>query len=223
MDSHATEIVASAAALALVNPLPVMAVIALLFSPRGGTTAPAFLIGWVAGLVGMFGLLTFVVSAERLAGDDASPSTFASVARVALGLLLLGLALRKWQGRGKGGLPGWMTRLEQAGPAAAFGLGALLAALNPKNLAFTVSSAFDLAAAGLPAGRAWGLIALFAVVGSLGVGVPVVWHAVAGESARRTLATWRTWLTTNYGAVMAVVFVVFGVVLLSKGVSGLTK
>ncbi len=223
MGIYVTEILASAAGLALVNPLPVMAVIALLFSPRGGVTAPAFLLGWVAGLVGVLGLLTFVVSAERLAGDASEPSTLASVVRVGLGLLLLGLALKKWQGRGGGGLPDWMTRLEQSGPAAAFGLGALLAALNPKNLAFTVSTALDLAVAGLPVGRAWGLIALFAVVGSLGVGVPVVWHAVAGESARRRLATWRAWLTTNYGAVMAVVFVVFGVVLLAKGLSGLLK
>ena len=197
----------------LANPFPVLAVILLLFSPRGGTTAPAFLIGWVAGLVVALVLLLYVVPTERFVGGSEDPSTLASVIRFGLGLLLLGLAAKQWGSRPQTGetatLPSWITSLEGASAAAALGIGAALAGINPKNLAFTVAVAV--------------VILIFVLLGSLGVIVPVLWQVVQQERARATLMAWRTWLEVNYHTVTAVVFILFGSILASQGAHALLR
>ena len=44
---------------------------------------------------------------------------------------------------------------------------------------------------------------------------------MGGEKAARVLDGWKTWLQANNSTVMIVLFVVFGVVLLGKGIGGL--
>jgi hypothetical protein len=41
------------------------------------------------------------------------------------------------------------------------------------------------------------------------------------EKATRVLNAWKTWLQANNATVMIVLFVVFGVVLIGKGIGGL--
>jgi len=219
------DVVPIAFGLMLVNPLPIMAVILLLFSSRAGSVVPAFLVGWFAGLLLVGWLLIFVVPAERLVGTERDPSTLASVIRVILGAGLLWLAARKWMTRPKEGetpkLPGWVTSLESASPLSALGIGAAMGGLNPKNLVFAVSAAVAIAEWQLTNAENAVLLAIYAVVGSLGILIPAIWRAAGGESAAATLQEWRLWLSRNYNVLMGVVFVVFGVLVISKGVSGL--
>ena len=78
MGSALADAIPAAVGLALVNPLPVMAVIVLLFSPRAGTVAPAFAAGWALGLAAALALLVYVVPVERVVGDATDPSALAS-------------------------------------------------------------------------------------------------------------------------------------------------
>jgi Sap-like sulfolipid-1-addressing protein len=215
----------AAVGVALINPLPVMAVIVLLFSPRAAAAAPAFAVGWLAGFVVALGLVLFAFSPDDAMGSERAPSTLASIVQAGLGLLLFVLAIRRWRSRPRSGdapkTPGWMTSLEQATPAAALGLGAAMSGVNPKNLAFTIAAAVAIAEAHLTAGATLVPVVIFALVASSGVAAPVIWRAIAGERADKTLAGWRVWLTANYGAMMAVVFIVFGVKLLAQGLGGL--
>jgi hypothetical protein len=41
------------------------------------------------------------------------------------------------------------------------------------------------------------------------------------EKSARVLGGWKTWLAANNGTVMTVLFVVFGFVLIGKGIGGL--
>mgnify|MGYP002864125043 CR=1 FL=1 len=219
------DVVPIAFGLAMVNPLPIMAVILLLFSTRAEAVVPAFLLGWLAGLLIVGGLLIFVVPAERLMGTEREPSTLASLIRVILGAGLLWLAAQKWVTRPKDGetakLPGWVTSLESASPLSALGIGAALAGLNPKNLVFSVSAAVAIAEWQLTNSDNAMLLIIYAVVGSLGILIPAIWRVVGGESASAALQEWRVWLSRNYNVLMGIVFVIFGVLVLSKGVSGL--
>lgn len=219
------DVVPIAFGLALVNPLPIMAVILLLFSSRAGAVVPAFLVGWFAGLLIVGWLLIFVIPAERLVGTERDPSTLASVVRVILGVVLLWLAARKWMTRPKEGetpkLPDWVTSLESASPLSALGIGAAMSGANPKNLVFAVSAAVVIAEWQLANSENVILLLVYAIVGSLGVLIPAIWRAAGGESAAATLQEWRLWLSRNYNVLMGVVFVVFGIMVLSKGVSGL--
>lgn len=220
-----TEIVPIAVGLALVNPLPVMAVILLLFSPRAGAVAWAFVGGWLLGLVLMMAVLVFVVPAERLVGTSQNPSTLVSLIRVALGAALLVLAYRKWSSRPKAGesakLPGWVTSLQSSAPRAAFGIGLAMGAVNPKNLIFAISAAIAISETQAPARSLVILIAAYVLIGSVGVMTPVIWRTLAQTSATAALQEWRIWLEGNYNVMMGVIFVFFGIMVASKGIQGL--
>jgi hypothetical protein len=221
------DVVPIAFGVALVNPLPIMAVIILLFSSRTVSVVPAFLIGWFAGLLIVGAVLIFLVPAERLVGTEREPSALASVVRVILGAGLLWLAAQKWRTRPKDGetpkLPGWVTAVESASPLSALGIGAALAGLNPKNLVFSISVAVAIAEWQLANQENAILLGVYAVVGSLGILIPTIWRAAGGESAAATLQELRLWLSRNYNVLMGIVFVIFGVLVISKGVSGLLQ
>jgi hypothetical protein len=225
MGAAIAEVVPVAIGLMLVNPLPVMAIILLLFSPRARSTAPAFVSGWIIGLLVVFGLFLFVLAPEKLVGSEREPSALSFIVRLVLGLVLLILALQRWRGRPQAGeeqaLPSWMAMLEQASPLVSLGLGALMSGLNPKNLAFTINAVVIIAQADLTTGQKVVPVIVFVLLASLGVATPLLWYAVAQESASATLAEWRIWLTANYATLMAIVFLLFGLILVSQGLGGL--
>lgn len=225
MGSAIAEVAPVAIGLVLVNPLPVMAVILLLFSPGARSTAPAFVAGWIIGMLVAFGLLLFVLAPEQLVGSEREPSTLSFIVRLVLGLVLLFLAVQRWRGRPAPGeekaLPSWMATLEQASPLKALGLGALFSGLNPKNLAFIIAAVVAIAQAELSTGEKLVPVAIFVLLASVGVGAPVLWYFVAPERAAETLAEWRGWLTANYATMMAIVFLLFGVILFTQGLGGL--
>jgi Sap-like sulfolipid-1-addressing protein len=65
-------------------------------------------------------------------------------------------------------------------------------------------------------------LAVFVLLGSVTIAGPVVYHRVGGEGAARHLDELKAWLGANNSAVMAVLLLVFGVVLISKGLAPLT-
>jgi threonine/homoserine/homoserine lactone efflux protein len=180
-----------------VSPLPIVAMILLLATSRGRADGLLFGVGWLVGL--------------------------AVLGAVVLALLL---ALRQWRARPAEGaepeMPRWMASLDRLRPGGALGLGALLSAVNPKNGGLTIAAAATIAGAGLPGGDQAVVLAVFVLIGSLGVLAPLVVYLVAGENAARTLDTWRTWAATHNAAVMAVLFLIFGFTLVGDGIAVLS-
>ncbi len=82
----------SAAIGVALSPFPSIAVILMLFSPNAKTNGPAFLIGWVLGLVVVTGLVMVLASPDDVSGDGGEPATWASLIQLLLGLGLLFLA-----------------------------------------------------------------------------------------------------------------------------------
>jgi threonine/homoserine/homoserine lactone efflux protein len=148
-----------------------------------------------------------------------------SLIKILLGLLLVGLAVREFRNRPRPGqqpqLPGWMRAIDSTTGAKALRIALLLSALNPKNLSLTVDAAVSVAQEGLSATGAALVLALFVVLASLGIAVPVALYFLGGASAARALDDLRAWLNTNNATVMAVLLVVIGVVLFGKGLGGL--
>jgi protein-S-isoprenylcysteine O-methyltransferase Ste14 len=225
MGSAIAEVAPTAIGMALINPLPIMAVILMLLSPREKSTAPAFLAGWILGMLVVFWLLLFVVSPENIVGDDSDPSTLSSIVRLLLGVALLFLAFRKWRTRPQDDeeieLPSWMGALDRASPVAALGFGAFFSGLNPKNLPFTIAAVIAIAQGELAAGQKLIPIVIYVLLASVGVAAPVVWYFVAQRSATARLAEWRDWLVANYVLLMTVVLLLFGVTIFAEGLGGL--
>jgi hypothetical protein len=209
-----------------ISPIPIIAVILMLFSPRAKSLGPAFLAGWVLGLLVVGGITLLVADPAGVEDDAGGPSTASSVIKLVLGLLLLFVAFRQWQGRPKAGetpeLPAWMQAIDTFTPIKALGIAAFLSGLNPKNLLLDISAGVSIAQLGLPSGEAFAALLVFIVIASVSVAVPVIWYLVAEEKARATLTGWRTWLTANNAVVMAVLLLVIGVSLIGKGISGLS-
>ena len=208
-----------------ISPVPIIAVILMLFTPRARTNGPAFAAGWVLALLVVGGIVLALSEAGDIA-TESTPSDLAYTVKLLLGALLLLGAARQWGSRPKEGeepeMPNWMATIDTFTPGKSFGLGALLAGVNPKNLALTIAAAVSIGQANL--GGAEPILALlaFVVIGSLTVAGPVLYFLLAGASAERALTSGKTWLVANNHAVMSVLFVVFGAVLIGQGFGGLT-
>jgi hypothetical protein len=210
-----------------ISPVPIIAVILMLFSQRARVNGPAFLLGWVVALAAL-STVVYVVAHDGNVATNSTASDSVSWGKIVLGVALLALARRNWRQRPAPGeqaeLPKWLASVESVSPVKAFGLAVLLAAVNPKNLILTLGAAAGLAQVpGLSTTDAVVAIAVFVVIASLTIAAPVLYALFGGERARAALDSAKAWLTTHNAAVMAVLFLVFGVDLIAKGLPPLTS
>ena len=108
------QILGSAVGVAI-SPVPIIAVILMLFSKKATVNSLSFLFGWVFGLLGV-GL---IVLALGLTASDGGPSTTSGWIKVVIGVLFLGLGVKQWKSRPKKGehaaTPGWMSAIDDFG------------------------------------------------------------------------------------------------------------
>ncbi len=207
-----------------ISPVPIIAVVLILATPRRRVNGPAFLLGWVAGL-GVLGAVVLLVSGGADASSSGSPATWVSILKLVLGALLLLVSVKQWRGRPTGdtaaALPKWMSALDTVGAGKALGMGVLLSDVNPKNLLITVGAAAGIAQTGIAAGEQAVALAVFVVIASLGVGAPVGIYFVMGDRAGRLLDAMKGWMGAHNAAIMAVLMLVIGAKLIGDGISGL--
>ncbi|WP_106815468.1 GAP family protein [Microbacterium timonense] len=205
-----------------ISPIPIIAVILMLLSPKARATSVGFLLGWLAGIV--IAVTVFTLLSSILPGSDADEShPIQGVIRLIFGMLLLLLALRQWRGRPKAGeeprMPKWMQAIDKVSFPTALGLGFLLSAVNPKNLLLTAGAGVDFGSAGLDAGAVIAVIAVFTLVAASTVLIPVVGYLVAADRLKEPLDALRVWLARENAVIMAVLLLVLGVDLIGKGIA----
>jgi threonine/homoserine/homoserine lactone efflux protein len=206
------------------SPIPIIAVILMLFSVQARKTSLGFLIGWFLGVAVVATIIVFVVDPvqESTGGEE---SQLTSLLHLVLGILLLFLAYRDWKKRPKPGdevpMPAWMDSIESMTGAKALGMGALLSGVNPKNLALTIGAGVAIAAAGLNLGQTILVLIIYILIACVSVVAPVVVYLVMGDKATPTLNSWKAWLTNNNTTVMMLLCLVFGFVLIGKGLGSL--
>jgi len=207
-----------------ISPVPIIAVILMLFSQRARSNGSAFLLGWVLALA-VVGSIVLVLANLGKISAGGTPSTLAYVLKLLLGLLFLLLAIRQWRSRPKEGeephMPKWMASIDKITAGRAFGLSALLAGVNPKNLGLTLAAALSIAQAGLSGAQPWIALAVFVILASLTVAAPVLYYLFAGQSAEKMLNSWKAWLVANNATVMFILFLILGAKLFGDGLSGL--
>ena len=62
---------------------------------------------------------------------------------------------------------------------------------------------------------------MYVLVAVLGVAAPFVVTLAMGEKAQPILDSWKAWLGQNNAVVMTVLFLIFAVVLIGKGIAGI--
>jgi threonine/homoserine/homoserine lactone efflux protein len=205
------------------SPVPIIAVILMLGTPRARSNGPAFALGWVVGLI----VVSVVVL--LLAGDsddaDSGASTAVAWVKLILGALFLLMSIKQWQARPKPGvapeMPKWMAPIDSFAAGKSAGLGVLLSGLNPKNLALTIAAAASIAQAGLDGGQTVIAVAVFVVIGSLTVAGPVLFFLVSGDRATGPLAEIKRFMSEHNAVIMFVLLLVLGAKLLGDGTAEL--
>jgi len=138
--------------------------------------------------------------------------------RLLLGLALLALAWRKWQGRPKKGEvptpPGWVKVLDTLNSPAAAGLGFVLVVLNPKNAVLVISGGLAIAAATpAPMAQALGLI-VFTLISGLGIAAPLLLWLTLGDRVRAPLNRIRGLLVRYDAHILTIVLAGLGLVVI---------
>lgn len=182
------------------SPVPIIAVVLMLGTPRARANGPAFVVGWVVGL-SVVGTIVLLAASGGGASDGGEPATWVDVVELVLGLLLVLLAVRQWRGRpheGDEALPKWMQAIDTFTPAKALGMGVLLSAVNPKNLILTLAAAAAIAQTGIDAGQQAVALAVFVVIGTLGPGLPVaIYFALGARPSTCSTSSSAGWRATT--------------------------
>jgi threonine/homoserine/homoserine lactone efflux protein len=206
------------------SPVPILAVILMLVTARARLNGPAFILGWLVGLA-VVGTVVLLVAGPAKASDDGEPATWVGVLKLVLGALLVLVALREWRGRPRAGVeaatPKWMAAIDSFSPPKAAGAGAVLAGANPKNLLLAVAAAAAIAQTGIPGGEQAIAYAIFAIVGTIGVGAPVVIYFAMGDRAGPILDGLKQWMGAHNAVIMSVLCLVIGAKLIGDGIAGL--
>ena len=202
-----------------ISPIPIIAAILMLLSPRAKGTSVGFMIGWLAGIVVAIVLFSLLSSVSPPETGGRSPA--AGVIKIILGVLLLVLAIKQWRTRPAKGnqasLPKWMSVIDSMSAVKALWLGFLLAAANPKNLLLAIAAGVIVGRAGLTVGQMTVVIILFVLLAASTVLVPVVGYLIASARLAGPLDKLREWLVDKNAVIMAVLLLVLGVAVIGKG------
>jgi threonine/homoserine/homoserine lactone efflux protein len=216
------DLLPSALAVAL-SPVPVVAIVLVLGSPRARTSGPAFALGWIAGLLAVSVAVVTLVGGTT--GDSDSDDAGLAGLKLAVGVLFLLMAAKQWRRRPGPGeepaTPAWMATVDSASPARAALLGLALSAANPKNLALTLTAAASIAEAGMDPTDETIATAVFVAVGSVTVAGLALLYLADSARAARPLAAVKHFMSHNNAAIMFVVLLLIGIKLLGDGLAGL--
>jgi Sap, sulfolipid-1-addressing protein len=203
-----------------ISPIPIIAVVLMLSTPKAKVNGLAFLLGWLIGL-GLVGVIVLLVADPAGASEDGGAPTWVGWFILILGLIAVLIGIRSWRGRPRGdeepAMPKWMSAIDQFTPGKSVGLGFLLAAVNPKNLTLTLAAAASIAAAGLSSSDSYIVLAVFVLLGTVGLAIPIGIFFLGGDTAAQTLADLRHWLAINNATIMAVLMLVIGAKLIGSG------
>lgn len=212
------EIVALALGIAA-SPFAILPAVLLLFSPQPRASALAYLLTWFLSIAVV--TLIFASLSGVIGSSDAAADWLAWV-RIAAGIGLIGLALQQWVTRpATPKTPRWMEKLQSATPRSASGLALLLSIANPKIVLLAAVAGADIGGADWQLPMQFLVVATFAGVTSITVALPVAAHVAAGARVLGPLTRIKDWLIRYNVAVLATVFLVLGIGLVSNGVAGL--
>jgi threonine/homoserine/homoserine lactone efflux protein len=204
-----------------ISPIPIIAAILMLLSPKARSTSVGFLVGWVLGVI--LAVVAFtLVSALLPSSDDGASAPITGVIQIVLGALLVVLAVRHWRSRPRTGqeppLPQWMAAINSMTPMRGLLLGFALSGLNPKNLLMGIAAGVSIGSGGLTLGETSLTILIYTLIAASTVAIPVIAYLVAAPRMAGPLDELRTWLLHNNATVMAILLLVIGVVLIGKGI-----
>ena len=199
------------------EPLPIAAFTVVLSTENGVRKGFGFLFGWVACLVAII-LLTVGATGGNPPASQSVPARIASVAVIAIGGLLLVVAVRKRR-RIKDGPsapkphPSWMAKVDTMSVWAAASLGILL-----QPWPFVAAGAALVVEANTSSAQSIAYLVLFCLVASASLLTMEIYMVVAHDAAMDRLTALRRWIEDHRDFVIEILALVGGAALIAKGV-----
>ncbi|HEU4975046.1 MAG TPA: GAP family protein [Baekduia sp.] len=203
-----------------VSPVPIVAVVLMLMSAGGRGNAVALVAGWAVTLAAVAGL----VAALELGGGEDGGGRGVAVGQLVVAAVLVAVAAFEWRGRPRGAAPRtprWMVLLEDFGRWRALALGVGLVVLNAKDGSLTVAAGAKLAEAALSTPAAIACVAVFVLVASATLLMPVAVEVGMGARADAVLTRWHRALERHGSTATIVVTLAVATALAAQGLSGL--
>ena len=208
------------------SPVPIIAVILMLVTPRARANGPAFVVGWLIGLA-VVGAVVLLLAGPSDASENGEPAGWVNVLKLLLGVLLVLVAVKQWRGRPHGDeespAPKWMGAIEGFTPVKSLGAAVVLSGANPKNLLLAIAAGAAIAQTGIPGGEEAVAYSVFALIGTVGVAAPVVIYFALGERSGPILERLKRWMAQHNAVIMAVLCLVIGAKLIGDAITGFTS
>jgi threonine/homoserine/homoserine lactone efflux protein len=205
-----------------ISPVAIIGVVLMLVTPRARANGPAFLVGWLVGL-GVIGAIVLLIAPDEMS-DSGAPATWVNWLKLLLGVVLVLLASKDWRGRPRDGeeppTPKWMGAIDHFDAKKSLGAGAVLSAANPKNLLLAIAAAASIAQTAIPGGQQAAAYAVFALIGAVGVAVPLVVYFALGDRAGPMLERMKDWMAQHNAVIMTVLLLIIGVKLIGEAITG---
>ena len=187
------------------EPFPITAFILILSAERGIRKGLAFILGWLACLVVVIAAV-ILVTGGKPPRPSTAPSTAVLAIKLALGVVLILLALRQRRRMGRPRKPAaWMSRLDQLSLWAAAGLAAFL---QPWTL--VAAGAATVTQAKLSTAGDYLTLLAFCLLATSSFLYLELYAAFAPAAAGARLERLRTWLNTHQDQVIIVICLLLG-------------
>ena len=219
-----TEVIGETLPLAIgiaISPIPIIAAILMLLSPRAKSTSVGFLIGWLAGIV--VAIVLFTLLSSVIPQDTGGPSPVAGVIKIILGAASVVLGDQAVAGRPAEGEASEHAEMDvghrlhdrRQSPRSWLPAGGG----EPEEPAAGDRGGVIVGGAGLTVSQMTVVIIIFVLLAASTVLIPVVGYLIASARLAGPLDKLREWLVDNNAVIMAVLLLVIGVSMIGKGLA----
>ena len=198
------------------EPIPLTSFILILASKNGTRKGAAFIFGWLFSLAVVVAV-TILATSNNPPKSNTAPSLGALAAKIAIGVVLLVIALRQWRKMGKPKppkkTPKWQTGIDNMSPWYAMGLAPLT---QPWGL--VAAGVATITEAKLASWQDYVALVGFCLIAT---GVYIVMELYVGfrpDQGQALLTRLRNWLDTHTDQVIIIVSLLLGLWLVGKSV-----
>ena len=177
------------------DPLPLMAFLVVLLSRRGVMKGAAFVFGWLASLVIVVSV-TVLATGNDPPKPDTAPSLAGLAVKIAIGVILIAIAIRQRRRRGRPKKPKkppkWQAHVDSMSPWYAMGLAPVL---QPWGL--IGAGAATVMEAELSSAQSYLALFAFCVLGSASYLAMEIYAGLRPGKSQALLAGFRTWIDAH--------------------------
>jgi len=201
-----------------VNPVPIIALIALLGTKHPKRNGAVY----VLTMLGVFTLVAVIDLALLAPSSDGSSASSSSTGGLTLffGLIFLFVAIRQWRTPSPppGEQPSWMKRLDTIGV-----FGSMVTGVALVNYALVSSATTGVIKSGATSSEAATAMVVYVILATITLTVPYLLYLLMPRQSMRLLVPFKGWLTLHSRVILIVVFGLMGTLFTVEGIVGLVR